>query len=267
MARRRSSRQRTRPERAPGNNRLVYFAAVLFVVSAVGWLAANGLGGRASHTAEAQVPVLGVTAPGAGVAVPATGPSGPDASVPAVGSATGMQWGVPVGYPQSKPGARAAAVGWVSALGALMQMGPVAAGDTLRALLSDRSVADTIDEFARERKRFTKQFGADPVLALWIESPLQVTVDSLEAGRATVRVWSQLLMGVDSESSVTVQWHTQTVSLVWEHDDWRVDDVSRVEGPSPLPSAGVVPSPGREFAGPAGWTPAVSAGSPAKGDG
>ena len=97
------------------------------------------------------------------------------------------EWGVPVGYRNGEPGARAAAVGWVAALGPLMRMGPVATGDTLRALMSDQAATDTIATFRDERSRFARQFGADPANAIWVESPLQVDVVEITDGSATVR--------------------------------------------------------------------------------
>ena len=59
---------------------------------------------------------------------PATDTAG--ASV-AVASPTAATFGVPVGYPQSPAGVRAAAVAWVSSLGELLQMGPIARDEAL----------------------------------------------------------------------------------------------------------------------------------------
>ncbi len=173
--------------------------------------------------------------------------------------------GIPVGYGRSEAGARAAAVGWVSSLGALMQLGPIATADSLRALMSERVAAATIDSFRAERAQFNQRFGADPSQGIWLEAPLAVTVDDWSPERAVVRVWSQLMMGVASEPTAQVMWRTHTVTLVWEHDDWRVDDVSRSEGPTPEAMAGDLPSSGRDMAEVAGWTPAVLAGSNVEG--
>ena len=72
----------------------------------------------------------------------------------AVAAPTAATFGVPVGYPQSPAGVRAAAVTWVSSLGELLQMGPIARNDTLRALLSQRAFGETVEEFRAERDRF-----------------------------------------------------------------------------------------------------------------
>jgi len=210
------------------------------------------------------------------VVVPAVTPSGepPAGSEPAAtGSGTGEgpapaadgpraeESGVPAGYGRSQVGAQAAAVGWVSSLGVLMQAGPIATADALRSLVSEERAGATIDSLRAERARFSEQFGADPSQAVWIDSPLAVQVEDWNPDRAVVRVWSQLLVGVASEATVQALWRTHTVTVVWEREDWRVDDVSREEGPTPQVMAGDLPSPGGEVAVMAEWTPAVLAGS------
>jgi len=170
------------------------------------------------------------------------------------------EWGVPVGYVQSKQGAQAAAVGWVGALGPLMMMGPIATGDTLRALMTVASAEPMIEAVRVERDRFVKTFKADPVLGIWVESPLQIDLVEFAPERAVVKVWSQLLMGAATDE-VQVLWRTHTVTLLWERGDWRVDAVARVEGPTPAIAATLLPSPGSDFAELARWTPAMVAGS------
>jgi hypothetical protein len=175
-------------------------------------------------------------------------------------------WGVPSGYGPSPAGAQAAAVGWVASLGQLMQLGPVALGDTLNELMTVRAAAATESVFRVERDRFTAEFDADPVRAIWVESPLQFDLVDYTSERATVAVWSQLLLGVDTEPEVRVLWRTHTVTLLWERGGWRVDDVTRVEGPTPLVIDSVLPSPGSEFTRLADWSPAVTAGIATNGE-
>ena len=56
-------------------------------------------------------------------------------------------------------------------------------------------------------------------------------------------------------------WRTHTVTLVWEDEAWRVDDVVRRDGPTPVLAAMELPSTGAEFDPVIGWTPAVLAGT------
>ena len=153
----------------------------------------------------------------------------------------------------------------MSSLGALIRLGPIATADALRAVTSARVAEATIDRFRAEHDQFTTQFHADPSQAIWIESPLTVTVTDWSTEAATVRVWSQLVIGVASESTVQVMWRTHTVRLVWEADDWKVDDVTQTEGPTPQTMPGEPAVAGRRVRGLSEWTPAVLAGSSVEG--
>jgi hypothetical protein len=190
---------------------------------------------------------------------PATPPDGRGSDEPTVAAPTSAAWGVPVGYPRTVAGVRAAAVGWVVALGELMGMGPIARADTLRELLTERAYTETLDDFAAERDRFRAEFGMDVSQAVWIDAPLAVEIVEAESERAVVEVWSVLLFGTTTER-VEMLWRTQAVSLRWERGTWRVDDVTGREGPTPVQAATALPSPGSEFEDVTGWRPAVLAG-------
>jgi hypothetical protein len=185
-----------------------------------------------------------------------------DATTATVAGPTAVVWGVPAGYGPSPAGAQSAAVGWVASLGSLMRMGPVALTDTLNELMTVRAASATAATFRMERDRFVAEFEADPSRAIWIDSPLLFELVEYSPKRAVVSVWSQLVLGVDSDA-VRVLWRTQTVTVVWERDGWRVDDVTRVEGPTPLVVDTVLPSsPADAFSDVIGWLPAVTAGIP-----
>ena len=62
-----------------------------------------------------------------------------------------------------------------------------------------------------------------------------------------------------------VMWRTHTVRLVWEDNDWKVDDVTQTEGPTPQTMPENMPSSGAEFEALTTWTPAVLAGSSVEG--
>jgi hypothetical protein len=47
--------------------------------------------------------------------------------------------------------------------------------------------------------------------------------------------------------------------LVWERDDWRIDDVTIAEGPTPVPTGTALPSEPSDFVDVDGWEPAVFA--------
>ncbi len=236
----------------------VAVVAAVAVIAAVGWVAVSHLvGGRSSAAQRTSVAVPVITS------VASNSPPGATESVTA--GPDDDSSGVPTGYVDTTAGARAAAVGWVSSLGTLIRLGPIATTDALRAVTSARVAEATIDRFRTERDEFTTQFHADPSQAIWIESPLTVSVTDWTSDEVTVRVWSQLVVGVPSEATVQVLWRTHTVRLVWEADDWKVDDVTQTEGPTPQTMPENLPSSGAEFEAMSQWTPAVLAGSSVEG--
>jgi hypothetical protein len=196
---------------------------------------------------------------------PADTPAGPEDDDAAVGrdarvaAPSSSAWGVPVGYPQSAAGVRAAAVAWVASLGDLLRMGPIARNDALGALLTERAFADTVEQLRVDRDRFTDQFKRDLSEMVWVDAAVSVTIVSAEATRAVVEVWSVLLFGA-TEARVESLWRTHTVTLLWVDGSWRVDDVSHRDGPTPVNATTAMPSAGSDFAGVVGWTPAVLAG-------
>lgn len=237
-------------------------AAVIVVVVAVGGVVLPRLVGDRSSGNRPASAAQPATAVQPDVTVPddsATRSVQPQPVV-AVAAPAAATFGVPVGYPQSPAGVRAAAVTWVASLGDLLAMGPVARDDTLRALLSQRAFGETIEEFRAERQRFSTQFGRDVSQAVWRDAPLTVAIVSATSTRAVVEVWSVLLFGTTDER-IEMLWRTHTITLLWEHSSWRVDDVARRDGPTPLLAAMELPSTGAEFDPQIDWAAAVLAGT------
>jgi hypothetical protein len=225
--------------------------AVAVVVAVGGVVGPRLAGDRSTDRQEAAATPLAPVPPGSDDV------SGGETAVAAPAAAT---WGVPIGYPQSPAGVRAAAVAWVAALGDLMRMGPIARNDTLGALLSQRALTDTIDSFDAERDRFRTEFGRDVSQAVWFDAPLAVEIVDAEPARAVVEVWSALLFGTVTDR-VEVLWRTHVVTLLWERGSWRVDEVVRRDGPTPVAATTSMPSTGADFEDVTGWVPAVLAGT------
>ena len=238
-------------------------AAVVVVAVAVGGLVLPRLvgdrssGNRPANAAQPSAAAVLEVDPVSTSSPPATDTAG---SSVAVASPTASTFGVPVGYPQSPAGVRASAVAWVSSLGELLRLGPIARDEALRALLSRRAFGETVEEFRSERDRFRDQFGRDVSQAVWRDAPLTVQIVSAAATRAEVEVWSVLLFGTTGDR-VEMLWRTHSVTLVWEDEAWRVDDVVRRDGPTPVLAAMELPSEGAEFDPVIGWPAAVLAGT------
>jgi len=240
----------------------------LGIVAACGAVAAAAWAPRPISSSDERPDVAPQVPAATGDAHPIDVADGDDAAPTAVPAEQlsvgpyGTEWGVPSGYVRTPHGAEAAAVGWVSSLGELMRMGPIARSDTLHRLLSTRIARETLDDFNAERDRFIKTFGVDPAVGMWRESPLATEVVSASESQVIVRVWAQVTIG--SDDRVEVLWRTHTVTMIWQGDDWRVDDVTRVQGPTPAMSPGALPSTPGDLDDLAEWTPAVLVGAPAR---
>lgn len=169
--------------------------------------------------------------------------------------------GIPAGFAPTAEGARVAAVGWVASLPALLRLGPIRVEQTLTDRLSQRAVAaGVIGQVSSVRDDLSSQLGADLSRFTVTESPLTVNGELTSASSAVVSVWSAFVTASTPDAPVEVQYRTHRLSLVWEADDWRLDDLTVAEGPTPVTVAGQAPTGFVEYVTVAGWVPATAAG-------
>ncbi|MDJ0771686.1 MAG: hypothetical protein QNJ12_23065 [Ilumatobacter sp.] len=166
---------------------------------------------------------------------------------------------VPVGYPRSERGAATSAVNWVASFPTVVRMGPIRLDDTLGQLLSERRAASGTDEVVADYFMLIDELGPDFASRVWIESPLQVDILDADASTATVAVWALLVTGDPEHGPIEALWRTHRIDLVWERDDWRIDDVVITEGPTPIPNEVALPSPASDFVTVDAWEAAVFA--------
>lgn len=178
---------------------------------------------------------------------------------PASVVAAGELAGVPIGYPQSDRGAATAAVNWVASFPTVVRMGPLRLADSMTRLLSDERSASGSEEVVADYFELFDELGPEFASRVWIESPLQVTTSESTSETAEVAVWSMLVTGDQVDGPIEVLWRTHHVSLAWERSDWRIDDVTITEGPTPVPNDMALPSAPSDFDAVNGWEPAVFA--------
>ncbi|MFE2999309.1 hypothetical protein ACFXG4_30410 [Nocardia sp. NPDC059246] len=157
------------------------------------------------------------------------GPSKPQWTVRAAHGPTRVVDNVPAGYSRDREGAASAAVNAVQALAQAGQ-GRIDMRKVVAVLVAAHpgpQVSKSI-EVSRDRAR------DEDVLNVL---PVAVSVISVSDTAAQVSVWT---MGVARASiapgdpvSVTTVWSTHTVSLIWESDDWKVEEKTGRVGPSP----------------------------------
>jgi len=174
--------------------------------------------------------------------------------------AAGEFGGVPVGYPATESGAATAAVNWVASFPRLMKLNPLTLQNTLIELLSEDAAGQIVEESVNDYMALFEELGPGFRERVWIESPLQATVLESAATAATVGVWSMIVTGdVDDASPVQALFRTHRITVVWERDDWKIDEIEFVEGPTPVTFDGALPADPAEFAVVDSWDPAVFA--------
>lgn len=167
--------------------------------------------------------------------------------------------GIPVGYPQTTSGAATSAVNWVASFPQLMSLNPLSLQNALIDLMSERGAATFVDDAVEDYIALIEELGPAIRERVWIESPLQATVHSGTDTSATVGVWSVVVTGGGENAAVVALFRTHRIDLVWERGDWKIDEVTVNEGPTPTMADGVLPSSPGEFSEIDTWEPAVFA--------
>ena len=225
--------------------------AAVVVVLLLAWTVRSFVmdaGGRTPPTA----PVVAEAAP----AIEASTESSPAPPPVAAGEVSG----VPVGYPGTTAGAATAAVNWVASFPRIMRLNPLSLQNTLSDVLSEHGATTGTDEVLADYFELADALGAEFRERVWVESPLQTTMLQHTDTTARVAVWSVVVTGAGPTNEPVLSiWRTHRISLVWERDDWKIDAVEVLEGPTPAPAERALPSEPAEFEQVDSWTPAVLA--------
>ena len=194
------------------------------------------------------------TAPAASLVTPgATAGAGVPATTSADALTDNTADGIPVGYPDSAVGAKAAAANYVTACWSA-PMVTAAARNSLVNAIADPAIAQQLQ--SQLNTLFTElqttyglsATGAAPAGQAFVERtvPVGVSLQSLKSKAATVSVWVVTMSGMTGTGAtqpVTEGWSTVTVNLTWTHGDWKWSSFSEADGPTPLGSQQSTSSP------------------------
>jgi hypothetical protein len=168
---------------------------------------------------------------------------------------------VPQGWRHDPAGARAAAIAYVALTGTIAHAGPIARHDMVTQLATDRYgpiLAELTDQQISELLDSLGQADIDPTQLVWLETPLTArNQTTTAAGTVRVEVWSVLILGAPDTGPPRQAWRTVTVTLAWEHDDWKVDAWTARAGPTPGLAPETAISDLTRVTGPAGWPTAL----------
>ncbi|MBW3613711.1 MAG: hypothetical protein KY439_00150 [Actinobacteria bacterium] len=152
--------------------------------------------------------------------------------------------GVPMGYAHSPAGAKAAAVEFTAAAGALVAMDEADALEA-QATMAAAAAAEELVASLRDQLRELRESFAGPVT--YRVAPVATRLSPVSADEVAVAVWYVGVVVV-ADLGPYEDWRTVRYRLVWERDDWRVAAESDTRGPRPTAPPGAEPTPPAEFA-------------------
>lgn len=167
--------------------------------------------------------------------------------------------GVSVGWSRDGAGATAAAIDRVRSIETIATAGPLERSDLIAVLATQRFRELLTASTNRQLDDLLFSLGGRgyaPSDLTWLEYPLTVNVDADTADAATVEVWSVSVVMVEGGSVARQMWHTDTLSLVWQDGDWKVDGWDSTPGPTPGLGSEVELSNLADVDAVGGWQPA-----------
>jgi hypothetical protein len=214
-------------------------AAVVIVVAAV--IAINSSKHGAGAASQGASTGVGGGVPPATATVGQSAPAGA-ASSPAF--PTGSIGSVLVGYPDSQAGAEAAAANYVSAFASDDMVHPNSRHQLIQAI-ADPAIVATLqksldDAFNRTLSAYGLDAQGNPPKGqtfVYRNVPIGVNVQSYTNAKAVVAVWDTTIDGIAGQGStepITQTWSTSTLTLTWADNDWRLNDFSQADGPTPV---------------------------------
>ncbi|WP_345136570.1 hypothetical protein [Streptomyces mexicanus] len=145
--------------------------------------------------------------------------------------------GVPVGYPRTEAGAKAAAANYVIVSGTSAFLTDKRLRHQAVAVMAARGSAPTLvsdaDQAAERASSDLRGDNAklDPRQAVARTGVLAERVLGFDIHKATIRLWTTTVRGNSAgHTTPTAAFHSVTVGLVWEHDDWKLSSSSAGHG-------------------------------------
>ena len=153
------------------------------------------------------------------------------------------------GYERTRDGATAAATAYIGALD-----GPAILDEPrLRKTLASITSAESLDGLVRAYEQAARQtrvrlgVGTSPEPVVILRTvPVGYRIDRFTPDAATVSLWRVGIVGSGATIEPQQSWRTETVSLVWEGENWKVASFRSSPGPTP-PLAASAPTPAGEL--------------------
>ncbi len=147
------------------------------------------------------------------------------------GSATAAVAGVPIGHPQSRAGAIAAASDYAGALAQLALVGDSALAAGQREVFTPAALS-AVGETARADARTTREELGSAAAGAVRHAPVGARLLAYGPTSARVALWVVHITS-GPRGTPAAWWMTEQLSLSWDGSRWRVAEVSAGEGPVP----------------------------------
>ncbi|WP_201305119.1 hypothetical protein [Streptomyces sp. GS7] len=145
--------------------------------------------------------------------------------------------GVPVGYPRTEAGAKAAAANYTTISSSSAFLTNAQARHRAVAVMAARSAAPTAvqeaDHVAGRAEAELKGDNAklDPKQAIARTGVLSAHTLGFDIHKATIRLWTTTVRGsATGHATPKAAFRSVTVNLVWENNDWKLSDSSASKG-------------------------------------
>ena len=145
------------------------------------------------------------------------------------------------GFARTRDGAVSAAAAYVGLLDGRVLLDPAALSRRLAEIASSEARDGLVRAYVAAAEQARKQLGVgtapEPVVILRA-SPVGYRVDRFAPTAATVSIWRVGIVGSGATAEPQQSWRTETVSLVWQDNAWKVAALRSEPGPTPpLPSS------------------------------
>ena len=153
------------------------------------------------------------------------------------------------GYGRTREGAAAAATAYVGALDGPALLDEPRLRKTLASITSAESLDGLVRAYEQAARQTRVRLGVgtlpEPVVILRTV-PVGYRIDRFTPDAATVSLWRVGIVGSGATVEPQQSWRTETVSLVWERENWKVASFRSSPGPTP-PLSASAPTPAGEL--------------------
>jgi len=153
------------------------------------------------------------------------------------------------GYERTRNGAAAAATAYIGALDGPAILDEPRLHKTLASITATESFDGLVRAYEQAARQTRVRLGVgtspEPVVIL-LTVPVGYRIDRFTPDAATVSLWRVGIVGSGATVEPQQSWRTETVSLVWESENWKVASFRSSPGPTP-PLAASAPTPAGEL--------------------